>query len=165
MRTCIRILLLLSLSTPALAEHGCPDGHVPVFQGGGQNRTCVADYNLPFWQDQDAHAESEQWESRWGAIARDRNAVYGIVTDVSSEALAKQLALKECSKRGGVECDGDYIFSNSCAAVVAGQRIAISRHGPDEQDAIRQGMDYCASQNDAGCRVYWSGCSLPVRVR
>jgi hypothetical protein len=129
------LLLLLCLSGAAAAEEGCPDGYIPVFQGGTQNRTCVVDYNLPHWQGQEQRQvqPAERWEDRWGAIARDSNATYGIVTGIETEELAKRLAVDECRRRGGTDCEWDFFFYNSCAAVVTGNRSVISHHDSTEK--------------------------------
>jgi hypothetical protein len=160
-------LLLMGLPGLVLAEHGCPDGYIPVFQGGTQNRTCVVDYSLPYWQEQGQGPPSslEQWENRWGAIASDGQATYGIVTDRLSKADAARLAVAECNNRGGGACRVDRTFMNQCAAVIAGERSSASANAPTEEEAIKMGTEACMSNGEASCRVYYSGCSLPARIQ
>lgn len=162
------VLWLLVLSGLARAEQGCPDGYVPVFQGGTQNRTCVVDYNLPVWQEQNqGSAQSvEQWENRWGAIAVDDDgAVVGVAADQASESAAQSFAMQDCRSRGGAACDVKIAYYNQCAALVAADVGYHTYRAPTLQVAERDALGICRREGMKNCRVYYSGCSLPVRIQ
>lgn len=159
--------ILVGLSGPAIAEEGCPDGYVPVFQGGTQNRTCVADYNLPYWnQHQDQGRAMERWEDRWGAIAADdsHDLVMGVSTDAKSERAAKKAAIEDCLSRGGANCRIGLVYRSQCAAAVASTKQTFLQGAAYEEDAQRMAMERCTATGEK-CWIYYSGCSLPVRVQ
>lgn len=107
-----------------------------------------------------------RWEDRWGAIADDGNGVYGIVTDLGSRRLAQKAAVAECRRRGGGECMVGLAYYNQCAVVVAGTTGAELAHAPTEDQAKKIAVENCEATDGQGvCRVYYSGCSLPVPVQ
>lgn len=55
---------VFALSNSASAEYGCQAGHIPVYQGLQQ--VCVADYNLPHWQNKKSSQPKAKWATRWG---------------------------------------------------------------------------------------------------
>jgi hypothetical protein len=154
------ILMFLTLSGSVIAEEGCPDGYIPVFQGGTQNRTCVVDYNLPYWQEQNQQPTQpvERWEDRWGAIAIDeKNGVAGAVTDSKTKRSAQKEAIAECMKRGGNGCKVSIAYVNQCAVIIAGDHASNSVHAATVEEASRIGMEACRARNESSCRVYYSG--------
>jgi hypothetical protein len=162
------VLVLLSLSGSAMAEHGCPDGYVPVFQGGSQNRTCVVDYNLPVRQEQGQPVQQpqERWESRWGALADDGNGTMGAVTDFASKSAAQAAAITECKKRGGKGCKVVLAYYDQCAAAAVSTSSGSTFSAPTEEEAKSSALRRCEEKNGPGaCWIYYSACSLPARVQ
>lgn len=157
-----RLLLSLFVSNVVFAEGGCPPGQYPQ-QGQGW-KTCVP---IPGAQTEQAvQPPPPSFASRWGAVASSSNAVYGIVTDQTDKALAEQSAIAECISRGGDQCKLNYTYSNQCVAVIGvPNRTSLAVPGKTEADATRSGMDKCSADGIAGCWVYYSGCSMPVRVQ
>jgi hypothetical protein len=160
------ILILLALAASAVAEEGCPDGYIPVFQGGTQNRTCVVDYNLPYWQEhsQEPAHPPERWEDRWGAIADNGRGVMGVATNATNKETAERMAINDCANRGGGACETGLTYRSQCAAVAASTKRSYLQGAAYEEDAKRMAMERCTATGEK-CWVYYSGCSLPVRVQ
>ncbi|WP_228131908.1 DUF4189 domain-containing protein [Acinetobacter sp. 1000160] len=102
-----------------------------------------------------------------GAIASDRIAIFGIVSNKASKKEAKSSAIQECINRGGAKskCEITLIYYNQCAAVVAGLNGTISSHAPSVENAVQQAMNKCNAEKGGQCRVYYSGCSYPEQIQ
>ncbi|ENX05970.1 hypothetical protein F898_02914 [Acinetobacter courvalinii] len=155
----VRILLILmgvTWSALALAEGGCPEGQFPQQYGTTMGCTTMnAGGNQPV---------APVWADRWGAIASDGNGIYGIVTDLPSKRKASKSAIQECKNRGGRTCALERAYYNQCAAVVMTDTWTAFANAPTLQQATEIGQRDCTASNTGSCRVYWSGCSMPVRV-
>lgn len=143
------------------AEGGCPAGQVPYSgtSAEGSAASMASCGHIPSNQ-----PASPQWETRWGAIASDQKGAYGIVTGMTSERRAKKAALVQCEERGGIYCAPTFSFRNKCAAVVVSTTESFAQSAPYEDQAIDVGKMRCADSGSGECWVYYSGCSLPVRV-
>ena len=105
------------------------------------------------------------WADRWGAIAFDgSNGTVGVAADALSKRKAQKVAIQDCQKRGGKGCSVKTTYYNQCAVVVTGDSDANFLNAPTIEQATKTGMDSCRARNDTNCRVYYSGCSMPVRV-
>lgn len=156
------LLVLLALSDGVFAQ-GVPIGNgIYACDGTAQAGPCqpeADDYG-------DTSAPSPmRWADRWGAIAADKNAVYGIVVDMTSKGEARKAAIAECKRRGGDDCDVLLAYNNQCAAVAAGNSVSRIRSRAYEEEAIAAAISDCEAAGEGACRVYYSGCSLPVRVQ
>lgn len=156
----VRILLILmgvTWSTLALAEGGCPEGQFPQQYGTTMGCTTMnAGGNQPV---------APVWADRWGAIAFDgSNGTVGVAADTLSMKKAQKVAIQDCQKRGGRGCSIKTTYHNQCAVVVTGDGDANFLNAPTIEQATKTGMDSCRARNDTNCRVYYSGCSMPVRV-
>lgn len=107
---------------------------------------------------------SEQWLDRWGAIATDGQGEYGIVTDRDTKRSAISEAIAACKERGGSGCKIKRSFVNQCAAVVSGATATQTAQSAYEDRAIALASADCEKYAGGNCRVYYSGCSLPVRA-
>lgn len=107
-----------------------------------------------------------KWESRWGAIASDGKGHYGITGEFPNERSAKNAALLDCKKEGGINCRLKYSYRDQCSAIVASDYgNAFIQLAPYENEAKDIAAKRCADENGKdACWVYYSGCSLPVRV-
>jgi hypothetical protein len=111
-------------------------------------------------------APPARWADRWGAIADDGNGVAGIVASMQSKEQAERSAVLECKKRGGGACTVALTYHNQCAAVATGANGASLYHAETEDEAAASAMKNCEAKQGAGtCRIYYSGCSLPVQVQ
>ena len=106
----------------------------------------------------------ERWADRWGAIAMDDQGNAGIVTDMVSKREAQHSAIAECKNRGGGNCEIKDSFFNQCAAVIADPVGTITANAPIVEEAVEMGLKRCRDNGGRNCRVYYSGCSLPVRL-
>lgn len=121
---------------------------------------------LPSLGQGDTDQAGVKWEDRWGAIADDGNGTYGIVVDMSSKRLAQKAAISECKRRGGTKCTVGLAYYNQCAVVIAGTTGSDLAHAPTEDEAKSLGIKNCEAKDGQGaCRIYYSGCSLPARVK
>lgn len=117
--------------------------------------------------DQSPASPPVRWATRWGAIAADdHSSVYGIVKGLESKREAQQAAIDECEKRGGRACQVQLAYHNQCAAVIAGTTGSNVSHAETENEAKELGLIGCERVDGVGaCRVYYSGCSLPVQIQ
>lgn len=107
---------------------------------------------------------SQQWLDRWGAIATDGRGEYGIVMDRDTERAAIVEAIAACQERGGSGCKLKRAFMNQCAAVVYGATATQTAQAAYEDRAIALATADCDKHAGGSCRVYYSGCSLPVKA-
>lgn len=153
---------VFALSNSASAEYGCQAGHIPVYQGLQQ--VCVADYNLPHWQNKKSSQHKAKWATRWGAIATNNAGVAGIVESKSSKRKAEQGALADCKKRGGGDaCKLVFSYHNQCAAVSSGRKGTMYSHAATEEIAVKNSLSKCEIEKGGDCHLYYSGCSLAER--
>ena len=121
--------------------------------------------NSPYYQGGDDSTASPAaiWESRWGAVAYDRETDrFGISSKQGSEFQAKKSALADC---GNSNCKIISTYGNLCAAVVSGtNNIGISRN-QNLEIAEKKAMDICNNKSGSSCKTIYTGCSMPVRVR
>ncbi|MCH7294310.1 DUF4189 domain-containing protein [Acinetobacter higginsii] len=155
----VRILLILTgvaWSTLALAEGGCPEGQFPQQYGTTMGCTTMnAGGNQPV---------APVWADRWGAIANDTKGIFGIVSNLRSKRQAEKAAIEECRKRGGGACKVDYTYHNQCVAVGGNDAAANTASGPDLDEVKVRAVRNCEAQSNKKCIVFYSGCSMPVRV-
>ncbi len=113
---------------------------------------------------ENAAPPQERWADRWGAIATDAdNAKLGAVVGMASETKAKRAALETCKNNGGTNCRIDISYYNQCAVLVTGDRMYSTARGATVEEAEKLGFGKCQNA-DVNCRVYYSDCSLPVRM-
>ncbi|UHQ21637.1 DUF4189 domain-containing protein [Lysobacter sp. 5GHs7-4] len=165
---CGSLLAGLSWSWMARAEQGCPDGLIPVGQAPGPICVPMQGYGGPQASRpvaQPRQPRGPQWSYRYGAIAADyAHGKFGTASNMSSDRKAVSAALAQCRAKGGIaeECKkGLHSWANGCGAVVWGDQYAVTRSAASEEEASQAALQECG-QNTADCRVYYSGCSLPV---
>lgn len=158
----LTMLMLFCVATTAYAEGGCPPGQIPytATPAPGSAESIASCGPVPT---DDPAAPS--WESRWGAIATDGNGSFGIVAGMKNERKAKKAALAECQKRSGGECGSNFSYRNQCAAVINSRTQSFSQSAASIDEAKAIGQRRCNESGTGECWVYYSGCSLPVRVR
>jgi hypothetical protein len=101
-----------------------------------------------------------------GAIATDEpKGVLGAVTGVPNKSEAQQAALADCRAKGGSPCKLEIAYDNECAALVVGQKDYSINTGATADAANQLAMKTCSADGDAKCHVYYSACSLPVRIQ
>ena len=152
-------LLLLAIYSPfVLAQNVPPPAHP----------------NSPYYVPPGAQAGNgsppqapEKWSSRWGAIASGANGKYGVSREFESKRSAVSAALKHCKSEGGIKCAIQIVYHDQCAAIVASDKgRALLQTAAYVEDAKMIASDKCANlYGEDTCWLYYSGCSLPVRVQ
>lgn len=157
------VVLSLLISAPicmARAEGGaCPPGFYPQNGPGVLGCAPTPDGGAA------SPAPGPQWATRWGAIATDgANTAFGAASDMPRKRAAQKEALTRCKADGGASCRVDLVYYNQCAVMITGDSKYLSQGAESVRVATEVGLKRC-NELDAGCRVYYSGCSLPVRIR
>ena len=154
---------LMFMSTSVIhAQAACPPGTIPYGTGQGQN-VCGPDDNQQ--QQQQPHPPP-QWARQWGAIATDGPGGHaGVAVYQSSKEAAEQAALADCRAKGGTECAVEVAYDNECAAMVVGDKGHNSGAAATLDKATQLGLDACKRYGNTRCHLYYSACSLPVRIQ
>lgn len=160
----VHIFALAILATGCShAENGCPPGMIPA--SGTNINSCTAIPPGYYPKQEVPNAQSPLWESRWLAIATDSiRGVIGVATDMVSQSIAEQSALSSCEEKGGNNCKISAALANGCAAMTAGDSGFNVQTRSTLNKAESDGMKICTAST-SNCYVYYSGCSLPVRIR
>ena len=159
---------LLLLGSVGHAEGNCPDGYYPIGATSGQGgpQGCAP---IPGYGNNQTQAQSrplpQRWVDRWMTIATDAvKGSLGTAVNMSSSNEAEEVAMADCRAKGGTQCKIDVTYVNGCAAMVAGD-TGFNVHGaPTLNEAIQQAMNTCTAST-THCRVYYSACSMPVRIQ
>jgi len=158
------LLGLVEMSVGAHAEGGCPPGMIPY--SGTNISSCGPIPGYSQQRQATRQPPSPQWEDRWGAIATDEpHGILGSATGMSSRDQAERTALADCRAKGGSPCKLETWYSNGCAVLVVGDKGYNTNSEASLDATIQSGMKTCGADGDTGCRVYYSACSPPVRVR
>lgn len=165
-------ILLLALwgvaDRPVRAENGCPAGYtpwrVPIQSPQSDCVPIVDDVEA-----QPATPRAPQWVSRWGAIAiGDTSTGGGVGISVyrKSRGDAQRAAIRECSDTGGGAACRVNIFAyhDQCVALSWGTRGWNINSAETLEEATANSARECAGRTE-GCRIFYSGCSLPVQRR
>ncbi|RST44887.1 DUF4189 domain-containing protein [Variovorax sp. DXTD-1] len=163
----LRRLLVLSLwllgTGGAYAEGNCPDGYYPI---GGRDFAGCAPIPGSGSQRQAPQPPAQQWERRWGAVAIDsQKAVMGVAIDKRSKREASLAAASDCERQGGANCEIEAAYDNQCVAVITSNDSHNTPIALTVDQAVATGMKTCRDAGLTNCRVYYSACSLPVRIR
>lgn len=111
-----------------------------------------------------------EWAESWGAISSDGEGNYGIASDSSSKRKAEKSAIADCRKRSdgksGGECSIQLVYYNQCVAVGASEVASYSSSAPTIGEAAERVIERCELVSGKNqCWIYYSGCSLPRRIR
>jgi hypothetical protein len=103
--------------------------------------------------------------NNWIAIAVDLpNGVVGTATSLASVDKAKSLAILDCTSKGGTSCKSEVSVENGCVAMTVGASMMNTEGAGTPKEAEQKSMRQCNSV-DTKCRVYFSGCALPQRLK
>jgi len=160
---CLIVLLLLGICTVQAQQPGVDCAPVQ-----GQGWTGCAPLNSsqqPSQGQQSSQPPPQRWQDHWGAIATyEPNGSLGAVTNMPSQSGAENAALASCQSKHGSTCKIQLSYRNQCAAMVVGGKFFNVNPGATVDEATQAGMDTCRTYaND--CHVYYSACSLPVRIQ
>lgn len=160
-RLCVTLAALL-ISLYATAEGGsCPSGYYPV--GGAASMGCAP---MPNGGAQQPAQSVEIWQDRYGAIAVDtQGGPLGVATDKHTRSAANKAAMDDCRAQGNTSCVLKSSYVNGCTALVTDSAGYSFTTKETLQEAIDDALQMCAAAKGKNCRLYYQGCSLPVRVR
>ncbi len=161
--------LFLLLNNIVHVEGSCPSGYHPIGapqgQAGPQGCAPIPGYNNN-QQEMRPQPPPPKWISQWGAIATNKvKGILGAATGLSSKSQAKQVAMADCQAKGGSPCKFEIAYDNECAVLVVGDNGYNVSADVSLDKAIRFGMDICTEAKNTNCHVYYSACSLPVRIQ
>lgn len=160
LRPVILIVLLVSVR-PAFSQ--CTGVDV----GGG---ACIPP-NAPGMPDyerntQPQYHDSPVWEDRWGAIADDNNTgEAGMIENQLSEEKAISVALELCRANGSKDCKIILSYRDLCSAVAwGGGQLGYASEATLDSAKV-SALGECEKRSESSCKIFYSGCSLPVRVK
>ena len=106
-----------------------------------------------------------QWAVQWGAVAYGGGG-FGAAKDMVSIAKAKKAALRACrDSGGGKHCKVALSYSDQCVAYAIGDDYLVGvARSPMPEEAYALAMNSCA-ESTTNCKVTYTACSLPVRIR
>jgi hypothetical protein len=105
------------------------------------------------------------WEDKWGAIALDKDAGdAGTITDRSTKTDAVRDAMSDCQARGATGCKVVLTYYNQCAAI-AWSDNSYGVSSEETLDKAKNGALSACGRTGSGCKIVYSACSLPRRVR
>ncbi|RMH87409.1 DUF4189 domain-containing protein [Lysobacter pythonis] len=141
----------------------CPPGAVPIPGQGRCGSPAEASAINSGGKGNPAPVYTEVWGNRFGAIAVDYDkAKSGFSEGEKSQRVAERMALQQCGTRN---CKVVSWVKNGCQAAVYGNEWATYGINIDVQVAEEEAMNKCARRGVGVCKVEYSGCSLPVRVK
>lgn len=166
--TLVLAFVVLMWSGHVAAEGNCPPGYYPIggqgLQGcapipsGGSNGGGGGGGGTYKW-------EPSLWEKRWGAIAEDKAAPSrptGYAQATRTERGAKKVALENCQKKGGKNCEVIFTYNNKCVALAdptQGGQESVIRIDRTPAGAKALAAYECQSKNKQECKVVYSACS------
>ena len=156
------IVSLMLLTDIVHAQAACPPGMIP-YSTGNDVSSCGPDNSQ---EQQQRQPPPPRWVDQWGAIATyEPNGSLGTATNMPSQNQAEQAALTDCQSKHNSVCKIQLTYHNQCAAMVVSDKGYNTGSAATVDEAIRTGMKICKDSGDPNCHVYYSACSLPVRIQ
>lgn len=107
----------------------------------------------------------QRWADYWGAMVSDDSlGKLGVSNNVLNEAQAWQVAEDDCHAKGGSNCIHLISYRNECVAMVLGDKTYSFADATTASGAVQQAKERCLESTN-NCHVYYSACSLPVRIQ
>lgn len=152
--------VFLFASTSAIAQ--CPAG-IP----SGGNPACVPPdiyYDTPGFSEPPP-LPGPQWQTRWGAIVAGGGG-FGASVNMTSKRKAVKEAMRACkSTGGGKSCTLMIAYYNQCAAVSWGDGSYSASASAGKIELARELAQAGCSGQTTRCKVLYSECSYPMRIR
>jgi hypothetical protein len=136
----------------------------------GQGWSGCAPINQPQQSSQSQQSKMPQlppqrWLDHWGAlVSDDSQGKLGVSTDKASEAEAWLSAEENCHAKGGSNCTRLISYRNECVGMALGDKTYSFSAGATASDATEKATRKCMT-NTMNCHIYYSACSLPVRIQ
>jgi hypothetical protein len=152
--------LFACFQTPAVCAQTCPVGSYPVGGGNAGWEGCV-----PMNDSAPPPPPGPEWRTQWIAIALGGTG-FGAGIDMPSKQKAEKEALAQCRRSTKDKCRIAGVTYNQCMATADSGVSAMNFRAPKLQDAEQGALQYCReSEPNANCRIHFSHCSYPVRIR
>jgi Domain of unknown function (DUF4189) len=156
---CLALVVLCTSSMKTLAEGNCPPGYYQT-----PSRDFVGCAPLPGYGSTTPPDPGPSWSSRWSAIATASGGILGVAENSSSRRKAEKAAMKQCKAKKGQDCSISLSFGNQCGALAWGDTLSYSIAAVELAAAEVQALQNC-SKRTQNCRVFYSACSYPQRIR
>lgn len=147
----IYALLSIALTQTCVAQAICPPGFISVGSAG----QCIPE--APSGS-QAQQLPSRIWQDRWGAIALGDPDVLGVSSNQTTKRKARQLAILDCSSRGGKNCASIKEYKNQCIAVASGKHRSSNANGPDEEETKSRAISTCHKADGELFEIVYSNC-------
>ncbi len=160
----LALFVLCSIMGHAVhAQGSCPAGQMPY--SGNDMSSCGP--IPPGYQGYEAPAQpAPLWMHQWGAIAtHDDDGSFGASTGMPNENSAMEAALDNCHSKHGSACKIQITYHDQCVSMVISDKRYNTGSAPTSEEAVQSGMDTCRNSGDPHCRVYYTACSMPKRIR
>lgn len=110
---------------------------------------------------------AQKWIDHYGAIvAYGHGGQLGVSTDMTTETEAKESAMADCKVQGGgSHCELLISYVNGCVAMLVGTKAYNAASSSTIEKATQLAMKGCSHDGNAKCHVYYSACTLPVRIQ
>lgn len=136
---------------------------------GGVNAggVCVPpDVAMPGYQQQAQQPPPQKWVDHWGAIATNEpTGSLGVANDMASQSDAEQAALADCQSKQGATCKLETSYRNGCGALIGSSTGYVVVSKATLNETVQTGISTCTKAGYSNCHVYYSACSLPVRIQ
>ena len=93
----------------------------------------------------------------WGAASMGEDGRLGWAANQTSEEVAKSVALRNCTDRGGTKCVIEAVYANGCIAIAANDSSSSISTAPDLETAKSRALERCGKD----CEIFRDDCSLP----
>lgn len=111
-------------------------------------------------------APAAEWAETWGAFAKDdATGQAGTVENRDSRREAEKLAIATCEQQGGRRCEVLLAFHNQCAAFAQERGTGALNWDTGASTRIAEDRALSACKRGSGCKIIYSKCSVPKRVR
>ena len=150
----------------AFAEGGsCPSGYYPIGGQGSAGCAPIPEYGVSGEESTQRKIIRPIWETRWGAISIDISiGRFGTAKSLPTKEQAETLASDDCEREGGRACVIDLVYYDQCAAVAWGEAFVTTASAETKEQASMRAAETCGERTK-DCKIYYSDCSFPVRVR
>lgn len=160
--------LIISLGSAVHAEGECPPGMFPTNPQGTQGPVGCAP--IPGYNNNQQQAQPQsppaEWVSRWGAVATDgAKGSLGTSANAPSAKAAELAAMTDCLAKGGLRCKVDISYRNGCAAIAQGDGGYNVESAATVEQAAQSSMKVCSKAGRTNCQIFYTACSLPIRIQ
>ncbi|MBB1627006.1 DUF4189 domain-containing protein [Achromobacter sp. UMC71] len=155
----------VALMPAAVAEQGCPDGYTMAPLGTARCVPIPGLYQVPGGT-QEAAPAPPRWKEQWGAIAVDSaTGKTGVAGSKANRQQAEDAAMAICAKKGGGDCRVRLSYGNQCGVITWGNGTFVARSAGTLEAASERALNECRQESGGACEVFFSDCSLPVRIQ